>query len=119
MGEGAMKPRHCLQNHAIELRNNATDVENILWRHLRNSQLLGVKFRRQQPIETYIVDFVSIEKKIIIELDGGQHSENEQYDIHRDNCLRTNEFTILRFWNNDVIENVEGVLQVIRLECLK
>jgi very-short-patch-repair endonuclease len=114
-----MKPRHCLQEYAIELRNNTTDIERILWRHLRNSQLQGVKFRRQQPIATYIVDFVSIEKKIIIELDGGQHSENKLHDILRDNCLLANGFTVLRFWNNDVIENVEGVLQVIRQECLK
>jgi very-short-patch-repair endonuclease len=55
----------------------------------------------------------------MLELDGGRHSENEQYDMHRDNCLRANGFTVLLFWNTDVIENVEGVLQVIRQECLK
>ncbi|MHB8058731.1 MAG: endonuclease domain-containing protein [Desulfuromonadaceae bacterium] len=113
-----MKLRHSLQGHAIELRNNTTDVERLLWRRLRNSQLEGVKFRRQQPIETYIVDFVSFDKKIVVELDGGQHAEKIEYDERRDACLRTNGFTVLRFWNNDVIENIEGVLEVIRVHCL-
>ena len=80
VGETAMKPRHCLQTFAKELRNNSTDAERLLWRSLRNSQLEGVKFRRQQPIESYIVDFVSFDPRIIIELDGGQHAENEEYD---------------------------------------
>jgi very-short-patch-repair endonuclease len=63
VGEAAMKPRHCLQEYAIELRNNTTDVERILWHRLRNSQIEDVKFRRRQPIETYIVDFVSFGKE--------------------------------------------------------
>jgi len=86
---------------------------------LKNSQIEGVKFRRQQPIESYIVDFVSFDPRIIIELDGGQHAENEGYDGTRDTCLRNNGFVVLRFWNNDVIANVEGVLEVIRLQCLE
>ena len=114
-----MKPRNSLNGYAIELRNNSTDVERLLWRHLRNSQLEGIKFRRQQPIETYIVDFISFEKRIVIELDGGQHAENICYDEQRDACLRSNGFVVLRFWNNDVIENIEGVLEVIRQNCLK
>jgi very-short-patch-repair endonuclease len=118
VGEAAMKPRHSLQGFARELRNNATDVERLLWRRVRNSQLEGVKFRRQQPIETYIVDFVSFEKKIVIELDGGQHTEHQHYDVHRDDCLKANGFCVLRFWNNDVLENIEGVLEVIRQQCL-
>ena len=113
-----MKPRHALQEFAIELRNNATDVEQLLWRQLRNRQVEGAKFRRQQPIESYIVDFVCFNKKVIIELDGGQHSENRDYDMQRDICLRSNGYTVLRFWNNDVIENVEGILEVIRQHCL-
>jgi len=113
-----MNPRHALQGFARELRNNATDVELLLWRRLRNSQVEGVKFRRQQPIESYIVDFVSFDKKIIVELDGGQHAENTGYDKQRDNCLSANGFTVLRFWNNDVLENIEGVLEVIRQRCL-
>ena len=119
MGVVAMKPRHSLQDFARELRNNATEVEGLLWRHLKNRQLEGVKFRRQQPIESYIVDFISFEKKIAVELDGGQHSENGDYDEQRDACLTANGFTVLRFWNNDVLENIEGVLEVIREQCLK
>jgi len=114
-----MKPQHSLNTYARKLRNNATDTERLLWRHLRNSQLEGIKFRRQQPIEAYIVDFISFDKKIIIELDGGQHSENVDYDEQRDACLSANGFVVLRFWNNDVIENIEGVMDVIRQHCLQ
>ena len=114
-----MKPRHSLRLFARDLRHNSTDAERLLWRHLRNSQLEGVKFRRQQPIEAYIVDFVSLDKRLVIELDGGQHAENVEYDKQRDACLRSNGFVVLRFWNNDVIKNSEGVLEVIRLHCLK
>lgn len=110
--------RHPLQERARDLRNNATDVERLLWRRLQNKQLDGVKFRRQQPIETYIVDFVSFSKRLIIELDGSQHLEARVYDSQRDACLRSNGFKVLRFWNNDVIENIEGVLEVIRSHCV-
>ena len=118
MGDADMKPRHSLQDFAKELRNHATDVEQLLWQRIRNSQIEDTKFRRQQPIETYIVDFVSFNKKIIIELDGGQHAVNVDYDNQRDTCLRSNGFTVLRFWNNEVIENIDGVLEVIRQHCL-
>ena len=113
-----MKPLNSLTQYAKELRNNGTDTERLLWRHLRNSQLEGVKFRRQQPIEAYIVDFISFDKKLVIELDGGQHAENKSYDDQRDACLRANGYTVLRFWNNEVIQNTAGVLEVIRLHCL-
>ena len=83
VGETGMKPRNPLNIYAKELRNTNTDTERLLWRHLRNSQLEGIRFRRQQPIETYIVDFVSFEKSIVIELDGGQHAENLEYDEQR------------------------------------
>lgn len=78
----------------------------------------GVKFRRQQPIEGYIVDFVSFEHRIVIELDGGQHADAQAEDRQRDACLTMNGFTVLRFWNNEVFENVGGVLAVIRRQCL-
>ncbi|MDP2756949.1 MAG: DUF559 domain-containing protein [Desulfurivibrionaceae bacterium] len=113
-----MKPRHPLHDRASELRNNLTDAERCLWQHLRNSQIEGVKFRRQQPIEMYIVDFVSFDKRIVIELDGGQHAEAERKDQQRDACLAINGFSVLRFWNNDVFENLEGVLEIIRQRCL-
>lgn len=118
MGETAMKPRHPLHDRACELRNTLTDAERHLWKHLRNSQIEGVKFRRQQPIEMYIVDFISFEKRIVIELDGGQHAETESRDQQRDDCLAMNGFTVLRFWNNEVFENLEGVLEIIRQRCL-
>ena len=114
----SMKPRNSQYSFAKELRNNSTDTERLLWRYLRNRQMEGVKFRRQQPIETYIVDFVSFDKRIVIELDGGQHAENEEYDTQRDGCLKANGFVVLRFWNNEAIENIEGVLEVIRERCL-
>jgi very-short-patch-repair endonuclease len=113
-----MKPQHSLQGCAIKLRNKATDGECLLWRRLRNSRPEGVKFRRQQPIEEYIVDFVSFDKKIVIELDGGQHSGHSDYDTQRDACLRVNGCTVLRFWNKDVIESIDGVLEGIRKHCL-
>lgn len=114
-----MKQRYPLNGYAKELRNNSTDAERLLWRYLRNRQLEGVKFRRQQQIESYIVDFIAFEKRIIVELDGGQHAESTRYDEQRDACLNSNGFVVVRFWNNDVIENIEGVLEVIRQRCLK
>jgi len=118
-GGSRMKPQHSLITYARNLRNNGTDVERFVWRYLRNSQIEGVKFRRQQPVENYIVDFVSFSPKVVIELDGSQHAENRRYDEQRDACLRRNGFTVLRFWNNEVFENIEGVLEVIRQRCLE
>ena len=107
-----------IQSRARALRKNPTDVERLLWRHLRMRQLDGYKFRRQQPIGNYIVDFVCLEKRLIIELDGGQHAEQSNYDSERDAWLRNQRFTVLRFWNNDVLINVEGVASGI-FETLK
>jgi very-short-patch-repair endonuclease len=112
-----VQPGNSLAKNAKQLRNNATDAERLLWRYLRNSQLDNIKFRRQQPVENYIVDFASFHPKLIIELDGSQHTENHLYDQQRDTCLRKNGFTVLRFWNNDIFENIEGVLEQIRLGC--
>ena len=112
-----MQTCNSLTKNAKQLRNNSTDAERLLWRSLRNSQLDNIKFRRQQPVENYIVDFASFAPKLIIELDGSQHAENLHYDQHRDTCLRKNGFTVLRFWNNEVFENIDGVLEKIRLGC--
>ena len=79
----------------------------------------GVKFRRQQPIENYIADFVSFQKRLVIELDGGQHAGDKKKDMKRDQLLEENGFTVIRFWNNDVLGNIDGVLEVIRRECVK
>ncbi len=103
---------------AKTLRKNNTEVERLLWGHLKTRQLEGIKFRRQQPIGRYIVDFVSFEKKIVIEIDGGQHSVGKNRDEERDNWLGAQGFKVLRFWNNEILENIEGVLEVIRDHCL-
>ncbi len=107
-----------LESFAKDLRNNPTDVERLLWSRLKSSQVEGVKFRRQQIIEDYIVDFVSFKKKIVIELDGGQHAETSEKDKVRDDCLTLNGYKVLRFWNNEVIKNMEAVLEVITATCL-
>jgi very-short-patch-repair endonuclease len=103
---------------AKSLRKNNTDVERLLWNHLKTRQLEDIKFRRQQPIGRYIVDFVSFEKKIVIEIDGSQHSVEKNRDEERDNWLGLQGFKVLRFWNNELLENMEGVLEVIRDHCL-
>ena len=104
-----------LRTRARELRNNATDAERALWRQLRLWQLEGYKFRRQQPLGRFIVDFVCLEKRVVIELDGGQHAEQKEYDAERDAWLRAEGFRVLRFWNNEVLKSIE----VIKEEILK
>ena len=86
-----------LRSQARALRRNPTEVERLLWRHLRFWQLDGYKFRRQQPLGNYIVDFACLEKRLVIELDGGQHTEQTDYDSARDAWLRAEGFLILRF----------------------
>ena len=102
---------------ARKLRNNPTEVEKKLWIYLQRKQLDGLKFRRQQPIGRYIVDFVNFEKRIIIEVDGGQHVLNKRQDEERDACFRHQDFKVLRFWDNEVLENPEGVMEIIRNAC--
>ena len=75
---------------------------------------MDLKFKRQKPMGHYIVDFVCVERRLIIELDGGQHAEQTVHDQHRDAWLRSEGYTVLRFWNNDVMQNVEGVFEQIR-----
>jgi very-short-patch-repair endonuclease len=102
-----------IRSQARSLRSNPTEVERLLWRHLRFWQLDGYKFRRQQPIGSYIVDFVCLERRLVIELDGGQHAEETDYDSARDAWLRAEGFRVLRFWNNDVTQNIDGVKEQI------
>ena len=94
------------------LRAQSTDAERKLWGRLRGQQILGVKFRRQAPIGRYIVDFVSLSLRIIIELDGGQHAvfPQHQRDAARDRWFEEQGFLVLRFWNTDVLLNMDGVL---------
>ena len=89
-----------------------TEAERKLWQKLRSKQL-GVKFRRQAPVGEYIVDFLSYDPKMIVELDGGQHALQHEYDAQRTVYLESEGFQVLRFWNNDVFDNLEGVLTVI------
>ncbi len=101
------------KDRSRELRKNQTDVERILWAKLRSRNFHGLKFFRQYSVGAYILDFYCPEVKIAIELDGGQHGEeeNKEYDDIRTNFLSTEKITVLRFWNNDVMNNIEGVLE--------
>ena len=103
---------------ARQLRGNGTDVERLLWSKLRDHRFESLKFRRQEPILGYTVDFVCHERALIIELDGGQHTIREASDERRTRVLERAGFRVLRFWNNDVIENISGVLEIIRAESL-
>jgi very-short-patch-repair endonuclease len=96
---------------ARRFRKKMTDAEFKLWEYLRNKQL-GVKFRRQCPIDNYVVDFLCFEKRLIVEVDGGQHAELAK-DKSRDKYLKSQGFKVLRFWNNDVLSNTEGVIERI------
>ena len=121
MGEGKLIQESAmnLTNKARSLRKNKTDVEQLVWKYLRNRQQYNYKFRRQFPIEPYIVDFACLELKLIIELDGGQHANRINYDDQRSLFLEQRGFKVIRFWNNDVTENTEGVLEAIRLIILE
>ena len=100
------------------LRKRSTNVERLLWQKLRGRQLEGYKFRRQQAIGPYIVDFVNFEKGIIIELDGGQHATDTERDTEREAWLKGEGFKIIRFWNNEVFQNLDGVLETIRRKLI-
>ncbi|HZW24832.1 MAG TPA: endonuclease domain-containing protein [Gallionella sp.] len=104
-----------LLDNAKSLRRTMTDAEQRLWYHLRAHRFMDRKFKRQKPIGRYVVDFVCLEEKLIIELDGGQHADNIEYDQERDAWLRGEGYTVLRFWNNQLMENMDGVLEQIRL----
>ena len=103
---------------ARQLRREQTDVERKLWLALRDRRFHKLKFRRQQPIGPYVVDFVCLEEKLIIELDGGQHGlpENRVNDLARTNRLEEDGFRVIRFWNNELVENFDGALDAIALK---
>ena len=103
-----------MPNNAKVLRANQTDAELRLWYHLRAHRFLNLKFKRQKPIGHYIVDFVCIEMRLVIEVDGGQHADSAA-DVRRDAWLRERGFTVFRFWNNEVMQELNGVLEKIRL----
>ena len=97
-----------------ELRNNATPAERKLWSVLGNRQLSGVRFNRQVVIRPYICDLVARSAKLVIEIDGGQHGEALAYDRARTSFLEVKGYRVLRFWNNEVMANIEGVVETIR-----
>jgi very-short-patch-repair endonuclease len=100
------------RTYAIELRKEPTPAERKLWALIRNDQL-GVNFRRQHAVGNYIPDFVCVQKKLIIELDGTQHLEQEEYDKERTKYLNSLGYKVIRFWNNDVMKNIDGVILAI------
>ncbi|GAA0723937.1 endonuclease domain-containing protein [Dokdonella soli] len=99
--------------HARALRVGQTDAERWLWRHLRNRQLLGWKFRRQHEIGPYIADFVCTGAWLIVELDGGHHVAQASQDARRTEWLQAAGYRVLRFWNDDVLKSIESVLEQI------
>ena len=103
--------RRTISRHAAPLRRNATDAEQALWRELRARRLGGHKFRRQWTICGYVVDFCCLESRLVVEADGGQHSPER--DRLRTELLKSRGFRVIRFWNNDVLQNMDGVLEVI------
>lgn len=102
-----------LSNKAKSFRKRSTDAERKHWSVLRNRHFEGLKFRRQRPIGKYIVDFVCLEKNLIIEVDGGGHANQKEMDDERTRWLESQGFKVIRFWNNEIINETEGVSQAI------
>ena len=98
---------------ARRLRRDQTDAERVLWFRLRDRRLAGWKFRRQAPIDRYVVDFVCADARLIVELDGGQHTERAEQDAARTAILQSMGYLVLRFWDNDVLANTDGVVETI------
>jgi very-short-patch-repair endonuclease len=99
--------------HARRLRTGQTDAERMLWRHLRLRQFSGYKFRRQHPVGKYIVDFACIDARLCVEVDGSQHAGAQKYDAARTAFLNSRGFEVLRFWDNEVLKDIESVKQAI------
>jgi very-short-patch-repair endonuclease len=97
---------------ARRLRRDSTDAERKLWHRLRSRSMVGFKFVRQEPIGPYVVDFICREQRLIVELDGGQHADSKS-DVARDQWLSEHHHRVLRFWNNDVMANTDGVVETI------
>ena len=99
---------------AKQLRQQSTEAVTRLWSRLRRKQLDGLRFRRQAPIGPYIVDFFCPDTKLVIEIDGGQHADQQDYDGRRTHWLEERGYRVLRFWNNDVLANTDGVFTEIQ-----
>ena len=100
-------------SRARRLRKRSTDAERLLWSKLRDRRMMGNKFRRQFPVGRYIVDFVCWEHSLIIELDGGHHQDQQDYDRARTEWLQSRGFMVLRYWDNDVLTELDSVLESI------
>jgi len=98
------------------MRAEPTDAGRVMWRLLRDRRLQGTKWRRQVPIGAYVVDFVCFEQRVVVECDGSQHAENRR-DVPRDDWLRERGFTVVRFWNHEVLRERESVLNTILARC--
>ena len=104
---------------ARKLRRNSTEVERKLWHRIRDKQIEEFRFRRQRPIGKYIVDFICLDAKLIVELDGGQHATSDEYDKSRTAFLESLGYRVVRFWDNEVIENMDGVLRRLHENLLR
>jgi very-short-patch-repair endonuclease len=113
-GEGAQP----LTKTARKLRSQMTDAERKLWFALKGRRFQSFKFRRQVPIGPYVADFVSFASRLVVEVDGGQHAESER-DMKRDRWFAENDFRVVRFWNNEVLANLQGVLTALAAEFAK
>jgi very-short-patch-repair endonuclease len=98
-----------------KLRQNPTEAEDRLWQALRSRRFENTKFRRQVPIGPYVVDFVCPAAKLVIEIDGSQHADNVEYDTRRSEFLAGKGYRVIRFWNNDVLQSLDGVYQAIEI----
>ena len=95
---------------ARRLRRDMTEAERKLWSRLRNRQMRGLKFRRQMPIEGFIADFACVEARLVIEVDGGQHAEAAEADRMRSDAIESAAYLVIRFWNRDVLQNIDTVM---------
>ncbi len=102
-----------MANRAAQLRSNATDAERLLWRHLRLKRIHGVRFRRQFPLGKYFIDFVCLPARLVVEVDGGQHDLQRAHDDRRTAWLNSRNSEVVRFWNNEEIGNLDGVVATI------
>ncbi len=110
-----MRPvRRQISRHAASLRRNMTDAERAIWYAVRDRRLAGCKFRAQSTLGPFVADFLCVERRLIVEIDGGQH--NEEVDAARTRYLKRRGYRVIRFWNNDVLQNLDGVLQVLLMK---
>ncbi len=111
-GQTLPKPSKLLAM-ARRMRRQPTDAENLLWQRLKAKRLEGWKFRRQEPVAGYVADFLCYDARLVIEVDGGQHAADADRDEQRTMAIAAEGFRVVRFWNNEVLENIEGVLETI------